>query len=138
MILFVYGSLRRGLHMHSALGLAEYATFQGEFNLIGYSMYDLGAYPGIIHDPSGVIVVEKYQIQSSEILHLLDEYEGYVSPLKAYKSKHNYKEVSLFLREKVWDGPRLLGYIYVYNRDVGAAPVIENGDWCEYNLSKSN
>lgn len=70
---FVYGSLMHGLPLHGALDDCPYL---GEAELFGYSLYDLGPFPGIRATPGyGVVPGELYSVTQAD-LQRLDAIEG--------------------------------------------------------------
>ncbi len=122
--LFVYGTLQTGLapaeiaHVVEALKPVADATVPG-------LLYDLGEYPGAILDPSSKQTISGMVLQLPDdprILAQIDQYEGF---------DPSSSDTSLFVRilESVVleSGRKLECWIYVYNRDPGAASVLENG-----------
>lgn len=96
-------------------------------------LYDLGEYPGAIIDPSAKTLIygEVYQLPlDKDLLSKLDLYEEY------YPSK---PQDSLFVRTNcfanTFDGHTLECWIYAYNGDVKAAPLILNGNYAELKAS---
>lgn len=94
----------------------------------GY-LYDLGEYPAAILDASTrrKITGQVFELPADpSVLRSLDAYEG-------YKPK-NVKE-SLFIRRRTTvvldDGQELECWIYIYNRDLGAAPLIASGNYAK-------
>ncbi len=73
-LLFVYGTLKRGLCRHSFLADSQ---FKGLGKSTGsYRMVSVGDYPGLIHEPNGrPISGEVYQVDD-ETLRRLDIVEG--------------------------------------------------------------
>jgi gamma-glutamylcyclotransferase (GGCT)/AIG2-like uncharacterized protein YtfP len=72
--IFVYGTLRRG-NAGSMSTRFPNAKFVGEAKVSG-SLYDLGAYPGLLlGDSNSLVVGEVYEVDD-EILDELDEFEG--------------------------------------------------------------
>ena len=70
---FVYGSLMHGLALHGALDDCPYL---GEAELFGYSLYDLGPFPGIRATPGqGRVLGELYAVAQAD-LDRLDAIEG--------------------------------------------------------------
>ena len=72
MKVFVYGTLKQGFYNH---GVLAGATYIGTDIVTGYSLVDLGAYPGAVEDNEGAIIGEVYYI-NPEILERLDILEG--------------------------------------------------------------
>lgn len=111
---FVYGTLMRGERAHSFLSGAEYA---GEYMLIGYDIYDLGRYPGIVPAEGGTVFGEAYRVDK-DMLTEMDAYEG---------------EGSLYFRRTVTvenELGRLEAFVYVYARPISGKR-IESGKWKE-------
>ncbi len=130
--LFVYGTLLYNNASPEVAGLIHqlrrvgHATTQGR-------LYDLGDYPGAIVDPSArtLIYGEVYQLpHDKELLNKLDLYEEY-DPLAPQNS--------LFVRTncfaKTFDGRTLECWIYAYNGNVKAAPLISSGNYAELKAS---
>jgi gamma-glutamylcyclotransferase (GGCT)/AIG2-like uncharacterized protein YtfP len=123
--LFSYGTL---LPSHAP---AEIADTMRNLRRLGRGsvrgrLYDLGEYPGaVLQDGEARIFGEVFQLPAGqEMLQELDEYEGF-NPADPVGS--------LFLRKKcpvVLDsGKQIACWVYVYNRDPGAAPLVYNGDY---------
>lgn len=76
---FVYGSLKRGLHNHGLLGDPTTATFLGRVHLEGkIQLISLGSFPGLIENktlPRAKVVGEAYRI-TQDVLQSLDILEG--------------------------------------------------------------
>lgn len=71
--LFVYGTLKRGECNHH--NYLSDATFEGEYYLEHYALYELGGFPGMVPDEKGRVRGELYHI-SSEQLMAIDRLEG--------------------------------------------------------------
>lgn len=78
MLIFVYGTLLRGRANHYRyLSEAEYI---GEGTISGYTLYDLGGYPGIKRTGQGLVKGEVYQVDEKTLAaidHLEDEGDLY-------------------------------------------------------------
>lgn len=124
--LFAYGTLQTGLappeiaHAIEALRPVGNATVPG-------LLYDLGAYPGAVLDPSSNRIISGIVLQlpqDSRVLAEIDQYEEF---------DPGSPETSPFVRipENVTldSGRRLKCWIYIYNRDPMAAPVLEDGNF---------
>jgi gamma-glutamylcyclotransferase (GGCT)/AIG2-like uncharacterized protein YtfP len=71
--LFVYGTLKKGFGLHSAL---NGAPFIQDASLKGFQMFSLGGYPGIVRDEkAGTVKGEIYEVDPIT-LHRLDYIEG--------------------------------------------------------------
>lgn len=104
MNLFVYGTLLQGQSSH---GLLQNPVHLGTAYLPGYSLYDLGDYPGIVETSAQDRVLgELYRIDSA-VIHLLDRYED---------------EGDLYTRKELQvvtlDGSIMQAATYVYNLPV--------------------
>jgi len=131
--LFVCGTLRSGL------APAEVAGLMGRMLRIGAAstsgrLYDLGDYPGAILDPNcdTKIIGEVFQLPDDDAtLAALDAYEDF---------DPQDPEPSLFARRKcevtLAGGSNLECWIYVYNRQVAAAPLITSGDYVWHRKQK--
>lgn len=128
--LFVYGTLRSGLH-HPA-----YEYISNKFILIGESkvkgkLYDMGDYPAAIPTQDEYYIVgELYQLKEDQdfswVIAQIDDYEG-VNPEPG--------ETALYKREMttVYTGDKTTGaWIYWYNNDTSGKPIIESGDVLQY------
>ena len=64
-ILFVYGSLMKGRYNHDAyMGRAVYL---GRASIRGFALYDLGYFPGILHDShDGRVYGELYEVNEED------------------------------------------------------------------------
>ena len=143
--LFVYGLLRRG--MSAGLeGLVARSptpdgtvttgeiTFVAEATLPG-KLYDLGQYPGVVPARGGgegpVVVGELWRVTDPAHWVLLDDFEG-IGP--EYPEPTLYRRVlaKAHLRSRGAERPSgetVDCWVYVYNRDLGAAPLVPSGDW---------
>jgi len=122
---FVYGTLLPGLappiiaDVVNTLRIASDATIPGR-------LYDLGDYPGCIHDPNcnSLIHGKLLELPDPTVLDRLDWYECYAA--------HDATG-SLFLRTichaTTTEGQSVQAWLYVYNRDLSKAKRIENGLW---------
>jgi gamma-glutamylcyclotransferase (GGCT)/AIG2-like uncharacterized protein YtfP len=89
-------------------------------------LYDLGNYPGaVLNKTASIISGEVFELpESPNILVKLDEYEGF-DPANP--------QGSLFVRKRrlvsLNGGKKKWCWIYVYNRPLGHAPTLHNGDF---------
>lgn len=121
--LFVYGTLLPGLAPPLIREVVDRLEVVGTAT-VGGRLYNLGSYPGCVLDQAcgslihGMILA----IPEQEILERLDWYEGFVA---------NDAQGSLFVRvtaeAKLADGREIEVWVYVYNRDVKDARLIEDG-----------
>ena len=105
MKVFVYGTLLKGMSRSHNMRTSE---FEG-LGMINATLYDLGAYPGIIESKKSVFG-EIYTIDSATLL-ALDNIEGY---------DENHPRGSLYIRKEVDvtllnDGNSTKAYTYFYN-----------------------
>lgn len=122
-VVCVYGSLLRGLYNFPIMEpyiLAEY----GKGKISG-SIIDLGAYPGLLLDEDGEVVVEWYSV-TTEGLKRLDRLEGFPT---------------FYARDEVSDltNPMLRGWVYHLTGKplFSKYPRVELGDWKTYFLAKT-
>lgn len=113
-LVFVYGTLRQGEYNAPYL---KGARFLGPcLSASAYTMWDLGAYPGVVPGGDAPVVGEVYQVDD-ETLAQLDVLEGY---------PHDY------MRERI-DTPYGAAWIYLLrDAERGDRPVVNSGDWCDY------
>jgi len=74
-LLFVYGTLKRGYSNHAHLAGQ---TYVGPARTVpGFTLYDLGGYPGIVADPADRVGVggEVWRVDSAALA-ALDQFEG--------------------------------------------------------------
>ncbi|MBX7103047.1 MAG: gamma-glutamylcyclotransferase [Gemmataceae bacterium] len=129
--LFVYGTLLSGVANPAMAALMSRMQYLGPANLPG-RLHDLGPYPAVVPDPDCPDHVrgELYALpRDPSLLALLDQYEGFFPDRPAQ---------SLFRRVRVGvartDDRAVHAWVYVWNRDIGNAPVIAEGD---YRLARS-
>lgn len=122
--LFVYGTLLRDAAPVSLLPLTKRLRRVGTASVAG-DLYDFGTYPGIVLEGSGGTVQgEIVNVGSASAWLRLDTYEGFDSA---------QPELSLFRRVRCIatseTGAQVGCWIYVYNRDISDADLIESGCW---------
>lgn len=127
--LFLYGTLIPSQASDEMAATVQRLQRIGSAYAQGY-LYDLGEYPGAILDPSSdtKITGEVFEITNKQdVLASLDSYEEF-NPADL--------EGSLFVRTEspvtLSDGRRLNCWMYVYNRNPGAAPLVVGGDYEKY------
>ena len=110
----------------------ELASVVRRFRSVGHGhirgrLYDFGDFPGAILDPSSGATIQGQLVQlppGRALLRLLDRYEEF-NPSKP--------KASLFVRKKadvkLSNGRSVKGWVYVYNRDPGDAPIVRGGDY---------
>lgn len=74
---FVYGTLRNDYEGYMANYLRSNAKFVGRKKLNNYSLYDLGSFPCISHDPGSFCYGHLFSDVPDEVMDRLDAYEGY-------------------------------------------------------------
>lgn len=123
-LVFVYGSLRRG--GAGAMSIRFPASrFIAEARVSG-SLYDLGAYPGLLLDESGSSVTGEVYEVDDELLKELDDFEA--------GSNYRRKQVEI----SVGTGRKVC---WVYEPDpefYSLQTLITSGDWMEYARTKTD
>jgi gamma-glutamylcyclotransferase (GGCT)/AIG2-like uncharacterized protein YtfP len=125
--LFVYGTLLPGQAPPSIADTVNQLTIIGPASTPGL-LYHLGSYPGCVLTPDCANPIQGQLLELPHpiepLLAKLDWYEDYVA---------SDPEGSLFTRTtcqaRLKDGRRLPAWIYVYNRDVSKARLIDSGNW---------
>ena len=107
---FVYGSLSRGQVNHRLLARGRYLGM--EKTASGYTMLDLGPYPGVVAAGRGRVLGEVYAIDAAAFAQL-DRLEGY--PV----------EYDRCLIPTSWGA----SWIYLYRHATGTEAEIASGDW---------
>jgi gamma-glutamylcyclotransferase (GGCT)/AIG2-like uncharacterized protein YtfP len=121
-LLFVYGSLLKGLRMHYHL---EDARFIDEACLKNAKLFDLGNYPALVLEGDGIVYGELYAVDRL-ILGNLDFVEGFEED----SSQSLYRRV---LQEiKLKDGRSARAYVYVFNQCIPLSCVGIDGYYRDY------
>lgn len=123
-LVFVYGTLRRGSAGAMSIRFPG-SKFIAEAQVSG-SLYDLGAYPGLLLDESNSLALGEVYEVDDELLDELDAFEA---------SSHYWrKQVEISLgarREACW--------VYVPRPEFYSPSVlIPSGDWIEYAQTKTD
>lgn len=133
--LFVCGTLLPGYVPEEIAGEVRRLSRVGRAWVRG-SLYDLGRYPGAILDASSRAKIHGQLFtlpDDPKVLQSLDEYEGF---------EPSEPQSCLFVREQATatleDGRVFRCWIYVYNRDPGAAPLIEGGDYAKFKAAQTH
>jgi gamma-glutamylcyclotransferase (GGCT)/AIG2-like uncharacterized protein YtfP len=117
MLLFVYGTLRRGEPNHRELGRARFVA-QARTAPV-YELVDLGSYPALLEGGETAVHGELYEVDESWV--------GHVDAFEEAPALYDRKPVRL-------EGDA--AHAYVMRRDVaGPAPRIESGDWVRRDLA---
>jgi gamma-glutamylcyclotransferase (GGCT)/AIG2-like uncharacterized protein YtfP len=120
--IFVYGTLLPGLVPPVIADVVKTLRVVGPATVRG-RLYDLGAYPGcVLDDGAGALHGVLLEIANPAVLEELDAYECYAAHDAAG---------SLFRRTVcdaiTADGQVVSTWVYVYNRDLSHARLIESG-----------
>jgi gamma-glutamylcyclotransferase (GGCT)/AIG2-like uncharacterized protein YtfP len=123
-LVFVYGTLRRGSARAISVRFPG-SKFVTEAKVNG-SLYDLGAYPGLLLNESNSLVIGEVYEVDDEILNKLDDFEA------ASNYRRKQVEISLgTLRSRCW----------IYEPDAefySLRTLIKSGDWIEYAKTKTD
>jgi gamma-glutamylcyclotransferase (GGCT)/AIG2-like uncharacterized protein YtfP len=123
-LIFVYGSLRRGCAGAMSIRFPD-SKFIAEAKVSG-SLYDLGAYPGLLlNESNSPVTGEVYEIDD-ELLMKLDEFEASTNYCR------RQVEISLGTDKKV---------CWTYEPDpefYSLRTLIPSGDWIEYARTKAD
>lgn len=124
--LFIYGTLM------PSKGDDEIAHIVKRLRRIGAAyvrgrLYNLGEYPGAVIDHSANTSIHGELVElpaDKAILEALDKYEEF-DPSRPQKSLFVRKKTKI----KLATGRNVEGWIYVYNRNPGNAPIVRGGDY---------
>ena len=123
-LVFVYGSLRRGGAGAMSIRFPD-AKFIAEAKVSG-SLYDLGAYPGLLLNESKSLVTGEVYEVDDETLNQLDDFEA--------SSHYRRKGVEIPLC-----GQRKLCWVYEPDPEFYSPRIlITSGDWMEYAGAKTD
>ena len=123
-LVFVYGTLRRGGARSMSIRFPD-SRFIADAKVSG-SLYDLGAYPGLILNESNSLVVGEVYEVDDEILNELDDFEA--------SSNYWRKQVEISLGTQ-----RRICWAYEPNPEFySPRTLITSGDWIEYAKSKTD
>jgi gamma-glutamylcyclotransferase (GGCT)/AIG2-like uncharacterized protein YtfP len=121
-LVFVYGSLRRGSAGAMSIRFPD-SKFIAEAEVRG-SLYDLGAYPGLLLNESGSQVIGEVYEVDDETLRKLDDFEA--------SSNYLRKQVEISLGEH-----RRMCWTYEPDPEFYSLhTLITQGDWIEYAKTK--
>jgi len=114
MKIFVYGSLMIGEPNHSFLS-DKYSKYIGKgITKRGFTLYDLGSFPGMVHKGNNAILGEIYEV-CSFTRSKLDQLEGH---------PQFYRRTLIQLN----GGEKIEAYI-LDEAYVRGCPIIKSGDW---------
>jgi gamma-glutamylcyclotransferase (GGCT)/AIG2-like uncharacterized protein YtfP len=122
--LFAYGTLEGGNPPREIANTVKELRYVGNGYVLG-RLYDLGKYPGAILDAGrgGKIFGKIYELPSDpKLLNRLDAYEEF-DPKRPAKSLFVRRQTSISRPNK----KKVKGWVYEYNRNVGARRLIDNG-----------
>ena len=123
-LVFVYGTLRRGCAGAMSIRFPS-SQFISDAKVSG-SLYDLGAYPGVLLNESNSLVIGEVYEVDDEILNELDDYEA--------SSHYCRKQVEISLGTH-----RRMCWIYEPNPEFYShRKLITSGDWIEYAKTKTD
>lgn len=123
-LVFVYGTLRRGNAGAMSIRFPS-SKFIAATKVRG-SLYDLGAYPGLLLDePNSLVIGEVYEVDD-EILNRLDDFEA--------SSNYWRKQVEISLGTN-----RRTCWVYEPNPEFySSRKLITSGDWIEHAKTKTD
>lgn len=111
---FVYGTLKRQRGNHHWMEDAR-GTYMGDGTLTGYTMHNLGFYPGLVPGGSGLVLGEVYSVPSDR-MHILDQLEG---------APRFYHQENVTLD----GGTPAVVYVLTDPERYAARPVVPEGRW---------
>jgi gamma-glutamylcyclotransferase (GGCT)/AIG2-like uncharacterized protein YtfP len=123
-LVFVYGTLRRGGASAMSIRFPN-SKFIAEAKVSG-SLYDLGAFPGMLLNESNSLVIGEVYEVDDETLNKLDDFES--------SSYYRRKQVEISVGTH-----RKMGWTYEPNPEFYAhRTLITSGDWIEYARTKTD
>jgi gamma-glutamylcyclotransferase (GGCT)/AIG2-like uncharacterized protein YtfP len=123
-LVFVYGTLRRGGARSMSIRFPD-SKFIADAKVSG-SLYDLGAYPGLLSNESDSLVTGEVYEVDDESLNELDTFEA--------SSNYRRKQVGISL-----DSQRKLCWTYEPDPEFYSLhTLITSGDWIEYAKTKTD
>ncbi|MEZ5524449.1 MAG: gamma-glutamylcyclotransferase family protein [Pseudomonadales bacterium] len=128
-LLFVYGTLRRGITSPLDELMAQHCEFRTDATMQGI-LFDVAGYPGVTEslDPSHRVVGEIYRVLDAQALWpTLDHYEQCSN---AYPTPHEYIRKKLTVLTP--DGENILAWAYLFNWDASGLLRIDHGDFVKY------
>ncbi|MCP5146434.1 MAG: gamma-glutamylcyclotransferase [Gammaproteobacteria bacterium] len=124
-LLFVYGSLRRGLQNAYSIRLAREAAYLGAATMRG-CLYRVASYPGMQPDfhKRSIVSGDIYRLRHHSTLRWLDDYEGYVGS----KPREFARELHT---ARMPDGCPMQVWVYVYRRCTRRVQRLSSGDYLQ-------
>jgi very-short-patch-repair endonuclease/gamma-glutamylcyclotransferase (GGCT)/AIG2-like uncharacterized protein YtfP len=122
-LLFVYGTLVPGLEPAPMSDIVRQMTRVGPATIRG-RLYDLGPYPGVLLDDGDALVKGKLVRVPPDCWQRLDRYEACPLP---DSSDGLFRRIRTTATRDV--GQPVVCWVYVYNRDVTRATLVEGGCW---------
>jgi gamma-glutamylcyclotransferase (GGCT)/AIG2-like uncharacterized protein YtfP len=120
MLIFVYGTLRRGERNHHELFGARFVARVVTAPV--YELVDLGAYPALLEGGETAVSGELYEVE--------DHHVGQLDRFEEVPAMYDRKEVMI---------PGSDALAYIMRRDIaGEAPRIDSGDWSRREQLESN
>ncbi|MEE8554901.1 MAG: gamma-glutamylcyclotransferase family protein [bacterium] len=146
-LLFVYGTLRRGLGGTPRAALERHARWEGRGRLAG-RLFMAEGYPAAVAAPAGSqwVVGDLYRVwRPASLFAVLDRYEdAHLSgpadrpPDRATDRPPDRPALGEYRRERhriaAEDGSRRLAWVYLYNRSVEGLTPIASGDFLHCDL----
>ena len=119
MLVFVYGTLKRGFGNHRVM-VAAGGEYLGAATRQFAKLVHLGGFPGLVetNNPDDIVYGEVYKV---ERLGPLDMLEGYRSSADDGMYLRRAKNIVME------DGTEVLAYLYIWNHGYEGRPVIEGG-----------
>lgn len=127
-LLFTYGTLMQDFNSQITHLLRRQSRFLGEGYIRG-RLYDLGAYPGLVYDPSSRQQVrgEIYKLlYPDSLLSRLDEYEM-IDPARPMENEYRRSLVPIWSKEQ-----ELACWTYLFQLSTAPFLEITSGDYRNY------
>jgi gamma-glutamylcyclotransferase (GGCT)/AIG2-like uncharacterized protein YtfP len=122
MLLFVYGTLRRGGTNHAQLQGARYVTMA--CSAAQYELVDLGGYPALLEDGHQSVIGELYEVDAA-LTRALDEFED-------VPTLYERKRIELYRAEPQTGSevsPQFADAYVLPRARAQGAPALVTGDW---------